>query len=79
MPVRRVANRKILERLPHLASGERITLARFADRDLIPSLLKDPDRAVFSALLQNPRLLPEDLAAWIVGEPDARNLEHLAF
>lgn len=70
MPVRRAANRKIAERWKALAVGEKISLARFADRELVRDLLAEPDTSIFSALLKNPRLLAEDLVTWItVGAP----------
>jgi hypothetical protein len=78
-PVRRAANVKIVEKLPHLSTGERMTLARLADRDLIRSLLADPDRQVFAALLRNPRLIVEDLVTFAgTGYPLAQHLAILA-
>ncbi len=76
MPVRRAANQMILEKLPRLSIGERMTLARFADRDLLPTLLRDPEASVFATVLRNPRLLPDDVVAWITaGGAGARHLE----
>lgn len=65
MPVRLAANQRIEERLPRLSAGERIALARLGDRPLLAALLSDPDGRVVDAVLLNPRLLPEDLIAWI--------------
>ncbi len=79
MPVRRAANLKILERLPRLASGERTTLARLADRELLRRLLSDPDPLVFEAALRNPRLGTEDLQAFVgTGSPLPAHLASLA-
>ena len=78
-PVRRAANVKIAEKLPRLSAGERTTLARLADRDLLRPLLADPDAGVFSALLRNPRLVLEDLVAFAsVGAPLPDHLALLA-
>ena len=78
-PVRRAANRKVVEKLPRLSSGERMTLARLADRDLVRPLLADPDRGVFSALLRNPRLILEDVVAFAsTGTPLPEHLALLA-
>ncbi len=77
--VRSAANRRILEKLPRLALGERIALARLADRELFPALLDTGGPEVFAALLENPRLLPEDLTAWVlVRSPDPSLLALLA-
>lgn len=78
-PVRRAANQRILLLLPRLALGERISLARHADRDLFGALLEQKEPAVFEALLTNPRLSPEDLVKWIVvGQPDEGRLAIVA-
>lgn len=78
-PVRRSANTKLVEKIPRLALGERVAVARLADRDVIPTLLSDPNEAVFQALLTNPRLLPEALVAWIAaGRPRPEHLSLLA-
>lgn len=74
-PVRRAASLKILDRLPRLALGERLTLARLADRPVLRALLEDVDPRVVAALLTNPRLVPEDLVAWVAtGRPAAESL-----
>ena len=78
-PVRRAANQKVLEKLPRLTVGERTTLARMADRELVRALLADPDSAVFSALLRNPRLVVEDVVAFAsTGAPLPQHLGLLA-
>jgi hypothetical protein len=65
-PVRYAANRRVLEKLPHLTRGEKTALARLADRPLTGSLLDDGDVDVLVALLGNPRLVEEDLTAWLL-------------
>lgn len=77
-PVRRAASLKILERLPRLALGERLTLARLSDRPVLRALLDDVDARVVAALLTNPRLVPDDLVAWIsTGRPAPESLRSL--
>lgn len=54
--VRRAADRQLLARLPGLAVGEKVAIARRADTALIEVLRHDPTPRVISALLENPRL-----------------------
>ncbi|MDX1998847.1 MAG: hypothetical protein SF066_14115 [Thermoanaerobaculia bacterium] len=54
--VRRAADRQLLARLPGLAVGEKITIARRAGSGLIEVLRHDPTPRVIAALLENPRL-----------------------
>jgi len=54
--VRRAGERRILDRRPSLALGERVSLARSAGPGLIPALRLDPAPRVLGALLENPRL-----------------------
>jgi len=78
-PVRRVANQKLLERLPRLSSGEKASLARLADSEVLQGVLADEDPRVLAALLRNPRLTAANLVRWITtGEPDAKRIEVLA-
>ena len=78
-PVRFSANRRILEKLPKLSLGEKTALARLADRTLVGALLDDGEVDVLAALLGNPRLVEEDLTAWLlVRYPKAAQLVHLA-
>ena len=76
--VRRAASRRVAERLVRLAKGERVALGRIADRDLLGLLLRDREPEVVSAALQNPRLLPEDLEAWIAASPHPGSLSVVA-
>jgi len=59
--VRRDAERVIARRLPDLAVGERITLARRGSRGLIESLREDPEPLVLRAIAGNPRATEADL------------------
>lgn len=68
-PVRRAASRRVAERLVRLAKGERVALARLADRELLGALLRDGDPDVVTAVLRNPRLVPGDVEAWAGGAP----------
>jgi hypothetical protein len=54
--VRRAADRRLLERLPGLAIGEKSALARGASAAVIAGLRLDPNPRVVAALLENPRL-----------------------
>ncbi len=65
-PVRYSANRRILEKLPRLSLGEKTALARLADRALAGALLDDGEVDVLAVLLGNPRLVEEDLTAWLL-------------
>jgi hypothetical protein len=65
-PVRHSASRRVLETLPRLSLGEKAALARLADRPLHRALLDDGEVDVLAALLANPRLVEEDLTAWLL-------------
>ena len=54
--VRRSADRRLARRLPALALGERIALARRAGSGVLEELRHDPEPLVIGALLDNPRL-----------------------
>lgn len=54
--VRRAADRHLLARLPGLAVGEKIAIARRAGPGVIETLRHDPTPRVIAALLENPRL-----------------------
>jgi len=60
--VRRAADQALGLRLPELALGERINLARRAGVGLLSQLRHDPHPNVISALLDNPRLTEDILA-----------------
>ncbi len=65
--VRRQADQTLLMRLPKLALGERIALARIASRPIVAELRKDGRERVFRSLLENPRLTEGDLMPLVVG------------
>ena len=78
-PVRQAANRKVLEAFRGMANGEKIALARFAHPALFPSLFEEADPRILEALLQNPRLTPEDVLRWLAtGRPKPHGLAQLA-
>ncbi|MCS7181892.1 MAG: hypothetical protein NZ869_02125 [Thermoanaerobaculum sp.] len=56
MPVRQQAQNKLLERLPALTVGEKVSLARKAPPSVILCLLQEEDPRVVGALLDNPKL-----------------------
>jgi hypothetical protein len=60
-PLRRAAENLLRDRLQDLALGERITLARIAGRGIINALRNESNEMVVSALLNNPRVVEEDL------------------
>ena len=55
-----------MEKLPHLSLGEKTALARLADRPIMGALLDGGEVDVLVALLGNPRLVEEDLTAWLL-------------
>ncbi len=59
--VRRQAERKLLAQLVSMALGEKIALARRAHRALFRVLINTGDGQVLSALLNNPRLVENDI------------------
>lgn len=63
--VRQVVEQQLLAGLPRLALGEKISMARKCGREVSKVLMKDPDRKVFVALLDNPRIREEDLVSLI--------------
>ncbi len=63
--VRRTAERKLLERIARMTLGERIALARLAHRPLLPPLLACGEPDVLEALLDNPRLVENDVVLMI--------------
>jgi hypothetical protein len=78
-PVRYSANRRIIEKMPKLSLGEKTALARLADRALAGALLDGGEADVLAALLGNPRLVEEDLTAWLlVRHPNEAQLVLLA-
>lgn len=54
--VRRAAETRLAERLPALAIGEKMAIARSASSGVLRTLRHDPTPKVIAALLENPRL-----------------------
>ena len=65
--VRRAADQALGLRLPELALGERINLARRAAAGVLAQLRHDPHPTVIAALLDNPRLTEDILAPVVHG------------
>ncbi len=59
--IRRLAERRLTICLDEMAQGERMTLARIAGRGMITPLCEDDSPRVVGALLQNQRLLENDV------------------
>ncbi len=71
--VRRAADHRLAQRLPALALGERMAIARQAGPGLIERLRLDPEPRVVAALLENPRLtegLIAPLASDVAAAPE---------
>jgi len=66
--VRRAADLRLIERLPNLAVGERIALARRAGTAVLAQARKDPTPRVIAAMLENPRLTEGILLPLLAGE-----------
>jgi hypothetical protein len=66
--VRRAADLRLIERLPNLAVGERIALARRAGPAVLAHLRKDPTPRVIAAMLDNPRLTEGILLPLLAGD-----------
>jgi hypothetical protein len=59
--IRRQAERKVLGLFASMALGEKIALARRAHRAIFRALITDGHRQILSALLDNPRLVENDV------------------
>lgn len=66
--VRRVADKYLLLRLPKLAIGERIAVARRAGPPILVQLRSDPHPRVIAGLLDNPRLTEQLLLPMIADD-----------
>jgi len=64
-PVRRAIDLALIGRMAKLAIGEKVTAAKSCSREVISSMLFDPDPRVFEGLLINPRLSEETLLRYI--------------
>ena len=59
--VRHAAESMLIQRLPSMAVGEKMTLARITGGQIIKALRLEKDSRVVKALLENPRLVEEDV------------------
>ncbi|MEM6453685.1 MAG: hypothetical protein AAF772_01185 [Acidobacteriota bacterium] len=77
--LRAAGERYLGMRLPKLAVGEKLALARRAGSEVRNLLRRDPSPRVIAALLDNPRLTERQLLA-LASDPEAapRALDHLA-
>ena len=69
--VRRAAERRLADRLPGLAVGEKVAIARRCGPGLVARIGQDPDPRVIQALLENPRLT-EGLLLQLLSRDGAR-------
>lgn len=69
--VRRAAERRLLSRLPGLAEGEKVAIARRASARVLERLRHDPSARVVRAFLDNPRAT-EGLVLPLLAHDDAR-------
>jgi len=68
--VRRQAERKLIFQVPSMSLGEKIAMARRAHRAIFPALIAGCDDQILTALLDNPRLVENDLVVLInTGNP----------
>jgi hypothetical protein len=67
-PVRGAAEKILLLRLPELALGERVTLARTATRNILRALRTEHNALLIRALLENPRFQVEDALSIVESE-----------
>jgi len=65
--LRRMADQYLAMRLPELALGEKISIARRAGAGLLAQLRNDPSPRVIGALLDNPRMTEDILAPVVHG------------
>lgn len=65
--VRKVAEGYLVKRLPRLAVGEKIAIARRAGSGVLDHLHQDPDLRVIQAMLENPRLTEPMVLLMITG------------
>lgn len=66
--VRHAAESVLIQRLPSMAVGEKMTLARLAGGQILKGLRTEPDPGIVEALLENPRMLEEDVL-FVINRP----------
>lgn len=59
--VRHLAENVIIQRLPTMATGDKITLARLTAGEVLKTLRLEKDPKIINALLSNPRITEEDI------------------
>jgi len=59
--IRHMAESVLFQRLPALAVGEKVSLARLAGGQVLKALRLEKDARITAALLENPRLVEEDV------------------
>jgi hypothetical protein len=68
--IKRLAEEQLMVRLASLPAGEKISLARRGPGRIVAELLRDPDRRVVLAALENSRLLEAEIVTALL-RPDA--------
>jgi hypothetical protein len=77
--VRRQAERKLIHQISSMSLGEKVAMARRAHRALFPALIAASDEKILAALLDNPRLVENDLVVLIgTGEPPVEFISTVA-
>lgn len=66
--VRHMAESMLIQRLPALATGEKVTLARMAAGQVLKMLRLEKDPRVVQGLLENPRITEDDVL-FLVNQP----------
>jgi hypothetical protein len=66
--VRHQAESVLFQRLPAMAIGEKVSLARLAGGQVLKALRTDKEPKIIQALLENPRLVEEDVL-YLVSQP----------
>ena len=68
--VRRQAERKLIHQIQSMSLGEKVAMARRAHRAIFPALIAGSDDKILAALLDNPRLVENDLVVLLAtGRP----------
>ncbi len=66
--VRHLAESVVIQRLPTMATGDKITLARITAGEVLKTLRLEKDARIINALLQNSRMTEEDVL-FIINQP----------
>lgn len=76
--VRRAAEKYLVQRLPRLTVGEKISLARRGGGEVMAQLRRDPNLRVIGAWLDNPRLTEQLVVLLAAGATSPRVLDLVA-